>query len=40
MEHTYEALVKLALFCVNQARSSVIKDAAREKYRRRVAWRL
>jgi hypothetical protein len=31
---TYEALVKLALFCANQARTSVVKDAARE------AWRL
>ena len=31
---TYEALVKLALFCANQARTSVMKDPARE------AWRL
>jgi plasmid stabilization system protein ParE len=31
---TYEALFKLALFCANQARTSVMKDAARE------AWRL
>jgi len=30
----YEELVKLALFCANQARTSVMKDAARE------AWRL
>jgi hypothetical protein len=27
---TYEALVKLALFCANQARTSIMKDAARE----------
>jgi hypothetical protein len=34
MQKTYDALVKLALFCANQARTSTIKDAARE------AWRL
>ena len=31
---TYEGLVKLALFCANQARTSIMKDAMRE------AWRL
>jgi hypothetical protein len=31
---TYETFVKLALFCANQARTAVMKDAARE------AWRL
>ena len=39
MEHTYEALVKLALFCANQARTSVIKDAAREAWRLAVEYR-
>ena len=34
MQKTHDALVKLALFCANQARTSVMKDAARE------AWRL
>jgi hypothetical protein len=34
MQKTYDALVKLALFCANQARTSMMKDAARE------AWRL
>jgi hypothetical protein len=34
MQKTYDALVKLALFCANQARTSTMKDAARE------AWRL
>jgi hypothetical protein len=39
MEHTYEALVKLALFCANQARTSVMKDAAREAWRLAVEYR-
>jgi len=39
MEHTYEALFKLALFCANQARTSVIKDAAREAWRLAVEYR-
>ncbi len=30
---TYEALVKLALFCANQARTGIMKDAAREVWR-------
>jgi hypothetical protein len=34
MQKTYDALVKLALFCANQARTSAMKGAARE------AWRL
>ncbi len=34
MQKTYEAVVKLALFCANQARTGTMKDAARE------AWRL
>jgi hypothetical protein len=34
MQKTHDELVKLALFCANQARTSVMKDAARE------AWRL
>jgi hypothetical protein len=34
MEKTHDGLVKLALFCANQARTSTMKDAARE------AWRL
>jgi hypothetical protein len=39
MEHTYEALVKLALFCANQARTSVMKDAAWEAWRLAVDYR-
>jgi hypothetical protein len=39
MEHTYEALVKLALFCANQARTSTMKDAAREAWRLAVEYR-
>jgi hypothetical protein len=39
MEHTYEALVKLALFCANQARTIVINDAAREAWRLAVEYR-
>jgi hypothetical protein len=39
MEHTYDALVKLALFCANQARTSVMKDAAREAWRLAVEYR-
>jgi len=34
MQKNYDALVKLALFCANQARTSSMKDGARE------AWRL
>ena len=34
MEKTHDVLVKLALFCANQARTNTMKDAARE------AWRL
>jgi hypothetical protein len=36
---TYEALVKLAIFCANQARTSVMKDAAREAWRLAVEYR-
>jgi len=36
---THEALVKLALFCANQARTSVMKDAAREAWRLAVEYR-
>ncbi len=39
MEHTYEALVRLALFCANQARTSVMKDAAREAWRLAIEYR-
>jgi plasmid stabilization system protein ParE len=39
MQKTYEALVKLALFCANQARTSTIKDAAREAWRLAVEYR-
>ena len=34
MDNNYDELVKLALFCANQARTSLFKEAARE------AWRL
>ena len=36
MSATYEALVT---FCANQARTSVMKDAAREAWRLAVAYR-
>jgi hypothetical protein len=36
---TQDALVKLALFCANQARISVLKDAAREAWRLAVEYR-
>jgi hypothetical protein len=36
---THEALVKLALFCANQARTSVMKDTAREAWRLTVEYR-
>ncbi len=36
---THEALVKLALFCANQARTSVLKDTAREAWRLAVEYR-
>ena len=35
----YEELIKLALFCANQARTSAIKDAAREAWRLAVEYR-
>jgi len=39
MQKTHEALVKLALFCANQARTSTMKDAAREAWRLAVEYR-
>jgi plasmid stabilization system protein ParE len=39
MQKTYETLVKLALFCANQARTSTMKDAAREAWRLAVEYR-
>jgi hypothetical protein len=36
---THEALVKLAPFCANQARTSVMKDTAREAWRLAVEYR-
>jgi hypothetical protein len=36
---TYEGLVTLALFCANQARTSVMKDAACEAWRLAVEYR-
>ena len=36
---TYDAMVKLALFCANQARTSVMKDVAREAWRLAVEYR-
>jgi hypothetical protein len=38
MQKTYDALVKLALFCANQARTSMMKDAARETWRLAVEY--
>jgi hypothetical protein len=35
----YEELVKLALFCANQARTSAMKDAAREAWRLAIQYR-
>ena len=39
MQKNYDALVKLALFCANQARTSAMKDAAREAWRLAVEYR-
>jgi len=39
MQKNYDALVKLALFCANQARTSTMKDAAREAWRLAVEYR-
>jgi hypothetical protein len=39
MQKTHDALVKLALFCAIQARTSVLKDAAREAWRLAVEYR-
>jgi plasmid stabilization system protein ParE len=39
MEKTYGALVKLALFFANQARTSAMKDATREAWRLAVEYR-
>jgi len=39
MQKTYDALVKLALFCANQARTNRMKDAAREAWRLAVEYR-
>jgi len=39
MEKTHDALVKLALFCANQARTNTMKDAAREPWRLAVEYR-
>ena len=39
MQKNSDALVKLALFCANQARTSVMKDAAREAWRLAVEYR-
>jgi hypothetical protein len=39
MQHTYDALAKLALFCANQARTGTMKDAAREAWRLAVEYR-
>jgi hypothetical protein len=39
MQKTYDALVKLALFCANQARTNTMKDAAREAWRLAVEYR-
>jgi len=36
---TYDAMVKLALFCANQARTSVMKNVAREAWRLAVEYR-
>ena len=39
MEKTHDALVKLALFCANQARTNMMKDATREAWRLAVEYR-
>jgi hypothetical protein len=39
MRDDYNELVKLALFCANQARTSPFKDAAREAWRLAVEYR-
>jgi hypothetical protein len=36
---THDDLAKLALFCANQARISVSKDAAREAWRLAIEYR-
>jgi hypothetical protein len=39
MHDTYDELVKLALFCANQARTSAMKDVVREAWRLAVEYR-
>ena len=39
MQKTHDALVKLARFSANQARTSTMKDAAREAWRLAVEYR-
>ena len=39
MEKTHDVLVKLALFCANQAHTNTMKDAAREAWRLAVEYR-
>jgi hypothetical protein len=39
MQKTHDALAKLALFCANQARTSTMKDVAREAWRLAVKYR-
>ena len=39
MHDTYDELVKLAVFCANQARTSAMKDVVREACRLAVEYR-
>jgi hypothetical protein len=39
MHNTYDELVRLALFCANQARASAMKDVVREIWRLAVEYR-
>jgi hypothetical protein len=39
MQKTHDSLLKLALFCANQARISTMKDAGREAWRLAVEYR-
>jgi hypothetical protein len=39
LRKNYDALVKLALFCANQARTGTMKHAAREAWRLAVEYR-
>jgi hypothetical protein len=39
MQDNYNELVNLARFCANQARTSPVKDAAREAWRLAVEYR-